>query len=641
MNGTFQNYNPIRRFLDGQIPFLDFYDYLGLGHMYSGVFVSLFMGNTYQDSLVIFEFLTIICFSLFSLVIGKCILKKYITASIFTISILFATMNFESFGSLNDLRSVLTPGNSARLIRGMCLPLSTIIFLLCVKNWALIKKLLSKLNDSEIIAILVGITSGISILWSNDYGFSAVGAITLLAAVQFILTLHNNKLKKREICIAYIKYTAIFSFSMIISFFIFGEILTYGNLHNWLKITIGIGQYQNWYYNSGPNFYIYNLDLSSATVLQILVSIYYIISYQKKGWSLSTVERYVIPAFLNITCVVAVQQYKLFSGGYNYQVAYTVLFITIFYEFCNFLGKQLQINMSEKRLRQFLIGALIIAVALPCHKIYKEIKEERKPHIGIHIKELDGYLTKYGNELKTTKNLLKDKVFFSEYATAQEVVNNTYQPSGYDYIIHVLGDQQREQYLKTFKTLNIDYAITVNKNVNPYTYWAERANWFWFRELYKNWQQVYKNQLEVVWKKSDKPNTIKGKFDVKITKQNHNSYELSLDLNEKITGFADVLIDYKVSRRSRLSSFFVIKTVLKVQNQKNIECPSFYREYDLNKYERAFYESNFLRPFGREYIPLKIVNGKGSILVTSQPEKNTNLTIHEVKCDEIIIEKKL
>lgn len=184
MNGTFRNYNPIRRFLDGQIPFLDFYDYLGLGHMYSGVFVSLFMGNTYQNSLVIFEFLTIICFSL---VIGKCIFKKYITASIFTIAILFATMNFESFGSLNDLRSVLTPGNSARLIRGMCLPLSTIIFLLCVKNWYLIKKLLSKLNDSEIIAILVGITSGISILWSNDYVFSAVGAITLLASVQFIL----------------------------------------------------------------------------------------------------------------------------------------------------------------------------------------------------------------------------------------------------------------------------------------------------------------------------------------------------------------------------------------------------------------------------------------------------------------------
>lgn len=130
----------------------------------------------------------------------------------------------DNFSILNELQSLLKAGNSARLIRGMGLPLSAVIFLLCIKKWELIKKKFSKLNDEERISIIIGIISGILILWSNDYGFSAVGAIVLLSAVQFILTLTNNN--KKEICLAYSKYTAIFFFSMLISFFIIGEILT-------------------------------------------------------------------------------------------------------------------------------------------------------------------------------------------------------------------------------------------------------------------------------------------------------------------------------------------------------------------------------------------------------------------------------
>ena len=46
INATFQNYNPVRRFLSGQIPYKDFTDYLGLGHLYMGaLFTSMFGGN--------------------------------------------------------------------------------------------------------------------------------------------------------------------------------------------------------------------------------------------------------------------------------------------------------------------------------------------------------------------------------------------------------------------------------------------------------------------------------------------------------------------------------------------------------------------------------------------------------------------
>lgn len=56
INGTFQNFNPVRRFLAGQIPYRDFQDYLGLGHLYAGTIITFLFGSDYQASLTAFSF---------------------------------------------------------------------------------------------------------------------------------------------------------------------------------------------------------------------------------------------------------------------------------------------------------------------------------------------------------------------------------------------------------------------------------------------------------------------------------------------------------------------------------------------------------------------------------------------------------
>lgn len=43
INGTFQNFNPCRRLLAGQIPYKDFTDYLGMGHLYAGSMFTAFL----------------------------------------------------------------------------------------------------------------------------------------------------------------------------------------------------------------------------------------------------------------------------------------------------------------------------------------------------------------------------------------------------------------------------------------------------------------------------------------------------------------------------------------------------------------------------------------------------------------------
>lgn len=80
VNGTFQNYNPVRRLLAGQIPYRDFQDYLGMGHLYTGAITTVLFGGDYQGSLMAFSFLSILGFALLGVVLGMSIFQKRTTA---------------------------------------------------------------------------------------------------------------------------------------------------------------------------------------------------------------------------------------------------------------------------------------------------------------------------------------------------------------------------------------------------------------------------------------------------------------------------------------------------------------------------------------------------------------------------------
>ena len=61
INGSFQNYNPVRRLISGQIPYRDFQDYLGLGHLYIGSIVTLLIFFVLRKFEITFIFCDIIC----------------------------------------------------------------------------------------------------------------------------------------------------------------------------------------------------------------------------------------------------------------------------------------------------------------------------------------------------------------------------------------------------------------------------------------------------------------------------------------------------------------------------------------------------------------------------------------------------
>ena len=95
INGDFQNYNPVRRFLTGQIPFKDFSVYLGIGHMLTFSFMQLilgiFFGNNFTTSLLVTNMTTFMAFELTVFLISYFILKNKKGA--FLTTLIFAMVN--------------------------------------------------------------------------------------------------------------------------------------------------------------------------------------------------------------------------------------------------------------------------------------------------------------------------------------------------------------------------------------------------------------------------------------------------------------------------------------------------------------------------------------------------------------------
>lgn len=145
INGDFQNYNPVRRFLAGQIPYKDFALYLGSGHLILLSLIQLIIGNNFTKSVFVTNMTTILIFEMTVFVVAFLVLKNkkqalYTTLVITLINIIrpqFIVSNLDSV-FVQALDFGLSPGNSARLIR---IAIAPILILLIYIGYSFIDKL--------------------------------------------------------------------------------------------------------------------------------------------------------------------------------------------------------------------------------------------------------------------------------------------------------------------------------------------------------------------------------------------------------------------------------------------------------------------------------------------------------------------
>lgn len=619
VNGTFQNYNPVRRLLAGQIPYRDFQDYLGLGHLYSGTIATVLFGGDYQASRMAFSFLSILGFALLGVVLGIAIFQKR-TIAVGATNILLVLLLTQPFFWVNALQGTdemreamniaIKTGNSARFVRGLTVPIACFLLWLSYRLWQKLKEKCLRIGIIQFTIVAMGGVSAFCFIWSNDYGISSWVCLQLMLLIVLFVKL-KQCLKSFLILLAEILSSCVWIFLLV-------EIFTLGHFKGWLDSVFGTGGYQGWYYNIidvDRSYFLYDVDFSFLMMLQAFLCLAYLIQLCKANADKQSVIRFGIPAFINMTCFCAVNEYRLLSGAFSYEVALSVLFLSIVFEVCHHVIPYVN---AVKMQRVTVVVSLIVGLAW----IISDLKDEfvfwvAEDKEGTYVEAMGGYVAN-GEDLLQTSEFLEGNDIFATYASAQEVVENKFQPSGIDYIIHVLGDKTREQYLEAFQNGDFKYAATITPQYSAWEQWIMRANWFWYRKLYENWHPVYENSYEMYWARNQKGETYisNSKCTLDVEQVDEQKVKIAIRADENVNGIVDLYLDYEVKKSDRLLAKLIIQPMLTVENAANI-------------YSDVMYESHNLRQSGKEYIPVSMINGYGEVVLTSQPDIATYLQVHE------------
>jgi hypothetical protein len=262
-----------------------------------------------------------------------------------------------------------------------------------------------------------------------------------------------------------------------------------------------------------------------------------------------------------------------------------------------------------------LISAVI--VARQADRLYKRDEDSSL----VYSEELRGYLPQTRmEEINIAVNKIGGERIFSTYASAVEAVTNQYQPSGYDYIIHVLGDEARKDYLESFKKQDFRYASTIDDITTPYeTYWTMPANWFFYRELYKTYKPAFSNGYQIYWERSESDNLISQSLNAEISLERTagNKYGLKIKADNNFSGTCDVKLG---EVDARFKNGFLHNLNIKIYTRV-LGADEAINSYKLNT---SFGIKN--RSSG-EYIPVTMINGEGYVEIASFPEENAALSI--------------
>jgi hypothetical protein len=102
-------------------------------------------------------------------------------------------------------------------------------------------------------------------------------------------------------------------------------------------------------------------------------------------------------------------------------------------------------------------------------------------------------------------NLLRGGTLWSTYASILEILRWEHQVSGYDYIIHALWEEKRNEYVSKFRLTQPQYVQTIRPNFFVgYEYWLQVTTWNFYRELFEKYTPIFVSRYSVIWEKSEK-----------------------------------------------------------------------------------------------------------------------------------------
>ncbi|MBQ6148040.1 MAG: hypothetical protein IJI83_00640 [Oscillospiraceae bacterium] len=638
-NGDWQHYNMFRRLLDGQTPFVDFPLVLGQAVLYTNSLVLRIIGNSFANSIFSTTFVGWMAgFFLFgallylfmddkeSAVGGSLAMMMSILlfAPVQSLGIIANNPVLSGFFSIMDrvfskFAVLYLPGNSSRPTRMAVIGVYIVLFSLIYHRLKWEKKTFWK------EAVIFGAIGGFMILWANDYGSASyVGASFCF----FLLMV------KKHGWLTSLKATLVYIITTLAVVICLMFMVTKGNVGSWFRQTFSITGFLWWY--DGVFFDRKRLGFweyppfsgeHRFPILLCLVALAYwiCILFTSKDREKTSVGHVML-----LTTSFVFLYLNLFSNGYEEQYANIFIVYTIMATSAIVLKAANRVKGSDIA-HAFLkkgavaAGALVIAIAVAysANSIRYAVVNSEKTYA--YVEALGGNCYEWYEDLNMAYERIGDASLFSTYGSALEVMKGTRQPSRYDYITHVFGEDARKEYIEVFHSVKPDYISILNRDFTRWEAWACNANWFFYREFIENYQYSFSNTFCRYLKRTSESNTIDTDVNVEIIQTGDSEVTVRLQSSEteKIL-IADVLISYDSQLQGGIKRWLTVNRLVSVTGTS---------EY---LYPRENFDAWFLPNSADEYaIPIMIEKGMGEITLSVHPDDCASLSVSRVYVNKV------
>lgn len=649
-NGDYQNYNALRRALAGQVPYYDFANYLGMGPLVlCGPL--LLLHNSFAASLFVTSFVACFSFMLlagtvFYLVTGDSqlsaagalLLPKMISSCFF-----YIIPGYDLYGYYITVMFdfLYKPKNSFRMAR-MMLPVLLCLIALCVLHFVRrrtptekhisLQAWLGTLKGAAITGLLVGL----GLTWSNDFGFSCMITALLIMIILCIVDGVQTKQWKKACSrfLTFIPATAIGAFLSVC-------IATRGHIGSYFDFTGGVGSWQFWFFGKWHDEKIYGLldlvgGLERRTWMHLLIFAGAMIFCLVQLCRRKAGDRMILLVFLYTSVVISQMGYMVGSGGDNFYEAHYGILLLISFALWMLGGLKLfrwlrakfpKLKAAGTVARAGVMSVLVLFsafTALQCVSVAKANKK-METH-DWYVTELEGF-SPDAVALREMQQVVGDQPLFSTYATALDNMKGSFQPTGCDYIIHALGDEQFDAYVQNFKENKYPFAQTTNYTVWPWEPWANGPAWGFYKELYSNYDMQGDYSYWTLWSYAgEDANVLKdAKPTVTVTQLNDTDVEILVECDTAQSCYVDVTLDWENAFTDDPARWVTWQRAVFVYDDTQPEL-------------RNGVGDGYFQPAAAEgrHLPVLVVNGKGRIVLSGQPAYCTTLRVTRAECGDAV-----
>ncbi len=643
-NGDFQTYNVLRRFLEGQIPYFEFSNYLGAAPLFCLAPLLLFQ-NTFAGSLFVSHFVSALFFMLFVWLVFYLITKQFWLAGLAAVFIpLFTSTKLflrfvPHFGYpiTHYFELLLYPGNSVRILRmGLMLVFAFLLLVYAKRNPT--RSLQQALLSPRFLCI-AGFLAGLGLTWSNDFGFAVLAAASgiVLAVFAAYFFQKANRSFKHFFGLVFAWFGSALCGGLV-------SILLITRFHplSWLIDTVQIGQWQYWYFGTNPNekithilqlFFLSDVSFVRRSLFLIALSCLFFLLWLYWLVTNKMTNHRLIYSFLVATINIAALGYMYGSGNFHFEEGLICLFLLssmALIVLCVYKGILKVAPMIAGLPTGVLInrctaGLLSVSLLLVSYVSYTHFSarttiDTENPH---YVPALGG-VTQYAPALEEMANVVGDSPLFSSYATAPEVVLDTQQPTGSDYIIHALGEDSFEAYLHEFETGDYPFALTTNLFSWPWEAFQSNVvknSWPFYKTLYERYsvQGIYGDWM--LWQQNPpgETNTILANNTVSMRQTDPQTVEIEVNSDATQPGLmAHLSVHYTTQREWNLFSLQTFRTATYVHNELS--------SHSNNRFDGYFIPNEAA---GRPLM-VELTNGSAHIQISSLPAACTTLQVDSV-----------